>query len=142
MKKNDFILIAVILVVTLLAIGGIRIWQKNNTSDAAVAVVTIDGEVYGEYPLSEDVTEKIEIPGAAGVGGSDGAELAGAGSGAYNVLVIEDGYADVIEASCPDQICVHHNHIKYSGESIVCLPNKLIVEIRGGEDNGIDGSTY
>jgi hypothetical protein len=125
MKRNDFILIAVILAVTLFTIAGIRIWQKNNTGDGAVAVVTIDGAVYGSYPLSEDASERIELA-----------------DGSYNILTISEGYADVVEASCPDQICVHHNRIKYSGESIVCLPNKLIVQIKGGEDNDIDGSTY
>ena len=125
MKKNDLILIAAILVLALVSVAGIRIWQKNNTKSGAVAVVTVDGVRYGAYPLAEDITERIDLA-----------------DGTYNILVIEDGYADVTEASCPDQICVNHNRIRYSGESIVCLPNKLIVEVEGGEDNGIDGSTY
>ncbi|WP_024865782.1 NusG domain II-containing protein [Butyrivibrio sp. FCS014] len=125
MKKNDLILIAVILVITLASIAGIRLWQHNNTGGAATAVVTIDGVKYGEYPLSSDVTERIELP-----------------DGSYNILNISGGFAEVTEASCPDQICVKHNHIKYAGETIVCLPNKLVVEIEGGEDNGIDGSTH
>ncbi len=125
MKKNDIILMAFMLAAAFLAIVGIRLWQKNNTGGDAIAVVTIDGAVYGSSPLSEDVTEKIELP-----------------DGSYNILTISGGYADVIEASCPDQICVHHNRIRYSGESIVCLPNKLIVEVKGGQDNGIDASTY
>ncbi len=125
MKKNDIILIAIILAATIACLIGMRIWQKNNTNGNAVAVVTIDGNVYGEYTLSEELVERIEL--------SDGS---------YNVLTVKDGYALVTEASCPDQICVHHNHIRYSGETIVCLPNKLVVEVQGGEDNGIDGSTY
>ena len=125
MKKNDIILMAVILVLTVAVLLGMRIWQKNSTDGDAVAVVTIDGNVYGEYPLAKDITERIDLP-----------------DGSYNILTIADGYARVSEASCPDQICVRHNHVKYSGESIVCLPNKLVVEIQGGEDNGIDGSTY
>ena len=125
MKKNDVILIAALLVVALLTAGGMRIWQMNNTKDTANVVVTIDGEVYGTYPLSEDRTERIELP-----------------DGSYNILVISDGYADVTEASCPDQICVKHNHIRYSKESIVCLPNKVVVTVEGGEENEIDGSTF
>jgi len=125
MKKNDIILMAVILAVALLAALGIRIWQKNNTDGSATAVVYVDGEKLCEYPLSQNTTEKIEL-----------------GNGSYNILTISEGYADVTEASCPDQICVHHNHIRYMGETIVCLPNKLVVEIEGGESNGIDGSTY
>ena len=125
MKKNDVILIAVLLVAALLTAGGMRIWQMNNTKDTANVVVTIDGEVYGTYPLSEDRIERIELP-----------------DGSYNILVISDGYADVTEASCPDQICVKHNHIRYSKESIVCLPNKVVVTVEGGEENEIDGSTF
>ena len=125
MKKNDVILIAILLVVALLTAGGMRIWQMNNTKNSANVVVTIDGEVYGTYPLSEDRTERIELP-----------------DGSYNILIISDGYADVTEASCPDQICVKHNHIRYSKESIVCLPNKVVVTIEGGEENEIDGSTF
>ncbi len=97
----------------------------NNTKDSANVVVTIDGEVYGTYPLSEDRTERIELP-----------------DGSYNILIISDGYADVSEASCPDQICVKHNHIRYSKESIVCLPNKVVVTVEGGKENEIDGSTF
>ena len=125
MKKNDVILIAALLVVALLTAGGMRIWQMNNTKDTANVVVTIDGEVYGTYPLSKDRTERIELP-----------------DGSYNILVISDGYADVTEASCPDQICVKYNHIRYSKESIVCLPNKVVVTVEGGEENEIDGSTF
>ena len=125
MKKNDVILIAVLLVAALLTAGGMRIWQMNNTKDTANVVVTIDGEVYGAYPLSEDRTERIELP-----------------DGSYNTLIISDGYADVSEASCPDQICVKHNHIRYSKESIVCLPNKVVVTVEGDEENEIDGSTF
>ncbi len=125
MKKNDIILIAVLLMAALLTVAGMRIWQMNNTKAAAKVVVTIDGQVYGTYPLSEDRTERIELP-----------------DGSYNILTISGGYANVTEASCPDQICVKHHHIKYSKESIVCLPNKVVVTVEGGEDNEIDGFTY
>ena len=125
MKKNDIVLIAVLLVAALLAAAGMRIWQMNNAKDNAQVVVTIDGQVYGNYPLSEDRTERIELP-----------------DGSYNILTISGGYADVTEASCPDQICVKHNHIRYSGDAIVCLPNKVVVTVEGGEDNDIDGSTF
>jgi hypothetical protein len=87
-------------------------------------VVTINGEEYGTYPLDKDCEEVIELP-----------------NGAYNVLKIEDGYAQITDASCPDHICVHHYAIQYSGEMIVCLPNGMIAEIVGGEEDDIDGAT-
>ncbi|WP_408072616.1 NusG domain II-containing protein [Butyrivibrio sp. JL13D10] len=125
MKKNDIILITVIIAIAILSFWGIKAFQKYNSGGPAVAAVTIDDKTYGEYPLSEDIEEKIELP-----------------DGNYNILIISDGYARVVEASCPDKICVHHSPIRYQGETIVCLPNKLVVEIKGGEDNGLDTSTH
>jgi len=46
-----------------------------------------------------------------------------------NVLVIENGEASIKSATCPDKICVSHRKISKSGETIVCLPNKVVVEI-------------
>lgn len=121
MKKNDIILIVAILVIAFAILGTTRIWQKNNTSDSAMVVVTVDKKVMGRYPLNQDLEQRFDFP-----------------DGSYNVLRIYDGNAEVSEASCPDQICVKHHKIHYTNETIVCLPNKLVVEITGGETNDVD----
>ena len=59
-------------------------------------------------------------------------------NGGTNVLVIEDGYAWMSEANCPDHICVRQGKIHYTGQVITCLPNRLTVTIEGGEDDGVD----
>ncbi|MCR5800175.1 MAG: NusG domain II-containing protein [Lachnospiraceae bacterium] len=46
-----------------------------------------------------------------------------------NIVVIEGGSVYVREADCPDRICVHHVRINRTGETIVCLPHRLVVEI-------------
>ena len=46
------------------------------------------------------------------------------------------------EASCPDQICVHHSRISRNKETIVCLPDKVVITIENGEDSGIDAVSY
>jgi hypothetical protein len=125
MKKNDIILIITILVITFAGVLFMGIQQRKNTNDNAMVVISIDGEEYGRYPLNQEHTEKIELP-----------------DGSFNTLQISDGYADMIEADCRDQICVNHFHIHYSGETIVCLPNKVVVEIVGGEEDDIDGATH
>ena len=51
-----------------------------------------------------------------------------------NTLVIKDGEASMTEADCPDGICVAHRPIKNTGESIVCLPHKIVVEIQSEEN--------
>ena len=119
-KKNDIVLIAALLLIAVLAYVGMSIYQGQITKDA-VAYVTIDGVEYGSYPLEIDVTERIELP-----------------DGSYNLLVIKDGKADVTEASCPDGICVNHRAIDKQGQSIVCLPNKVVVEIQNSEESEID----
>lgn len=119
-RKNDIILILVLLVLAIASYIGMRCFQNANTT-AGVAVVTIDGKEYGRYPLSIDTIEKIELP-----------------NGAYNQLEIRDGKADMTDASCPDGICVNHRAISKRGQSIVCLPNKVVVEIENGEESEID----
>lgn len=61
----------------------------------------------------------------------------------YNLIEIGDKQVRVIEADCPDQIDVKQGYISRIGETIVCLPNKLVIEIKGesGEDD-IDIMNY
>ena len=47
-----------------------------------------------------------------------------------NRIIIKDGCVLVEKASCKNQICVKHKKISNRGESIVCLPNKVTVEIK------------
>ena len=122
-KKNDIILIGGILVLALLAYVGMTLFQGVNTHNAE-AVVLIDGVEYGSFPLDTDTVERIELP-----------------DGSYNVLEIKEGKADVTEASCPDGICVNHRAVSRQKQSITCLPNKLVVEIRNGEVSDVDAIT-
>lgn len=57
--------------------------------------------------------QRIEIPGKVG----------------KCILVISDGRADMESADCPNQICVHHSAISHTGETIVCLPNRVVIEV-------------
>lgn len=121
--KNDIALIAVIIALAAASYFGVKIYQQITTKEP-VAVVTVGDAEYGRFPLDEDITEKIELP-----------------DGSYNILVIKDGRADVTEASCPDGICVNHRAVSRQGETIVCLPNKVVVEIENGEESDVDSVT-
>jgi len=114
MKKNDCILVAVILV---LAGIGFLIYTNLGRQTAGIVKVTVDGELFGTYSLKKE--HEIEINDT-------------------NRLIIKDGQVDMIEADCPDQICVDHKTISRNKETIVCLPNKVVVEIVGGKDTEID----
>lgn len=106
--KNDLILIAVLLLV----VAGAALILFLSRTPGDTVVVTVDGQLWGEYSLSEDRTVEIK--------NGDG----------YNLLVIEGGKAYVRQASCPDGICSSHRPISHNGESIICLPNKVVIEIR------------
>ena len=93
-------------------------------SDGSYACVYVDSEPRGEYPLYED--REIVIEGY---------------NGSRNVLVIEDGRAYMKEASCPDRLCMHQGRIDKSGQTIVCLPNRVVIEIKNGEGGGYDAIT-
>ena len=107
-RKNDLILLIAVLLVA--AISALCFFGSREDGD--VAVVLVNGEEYGRYSLGSD----LELP-------IDTAE-----SG-RNLLVIKDGSAQVIDANCPDRICVSHREISSVGETIVCLPHKLVVRI-------------
>ena len=105
--RNDIILIAA---VVLIAAIGFVLYLATRQS-GSVAVVEIDGEHFGSYPLSEDNTVSIDTERG------------------HNLLIIEDGAAYIKEADCPDLICADHAPILNEGETIVCLPHRVVVVI-------------
>ena len=123
MKKNDIILLASLIVAALAAFGGITLYSHISTREPQ-AVVFLDGEEQGRYPLAEDATVEIRQK-----------------NGSYNILQIDGGKAEISEASSPDKVCVNHRPVDGQGESLICLPNKMVVEIVNGEDRGIDAGT-
>jgi hypothetical protein len=116
-KKNDFILVGIILIVAVAALLFIN--QTKKSGD--MAIIEVGGKVYKELPLNVNTT--IEIKGA---------------NGGTNVLKIEDGHADMIDADCPDKLCVKQKNIQNNGETLVCLPHKVIVKIESSKANDID----
>lgn len=122
-KKNDIILIGLLLVIAVFAYGGIYLYQDKSTGDGIV-VVTVDGKEYATYSLKKNLTHTIEFP-----------------DGSYNTIEIADGKAQVTNASCPDKICVRHRPIDKNGQSIVCLPNKLVIQIKNRHEADVDSYT-
>ena len=115
-KRNDIILIAMILVAVLVIGVCLLLFQTEGDT----VVVRVDGKVYGEYALEKNQT--VEIVTEWG----------------RNLLVIENGRAFVTEASCPDGICVAERSVAYTWQSIICKPNRMVVEIRLSEENQPD----
>ena len=112
--RLDILLIAVVLVLSL----SFLLIALSNKKDGAFAVVEVDGSVVGSYPLSRDGVFVL--------------------NGGTNVLIIEDGTARLVESHCPDHTCEKTGRVRYVGQTIVCLPNRLSVTVKGDAQNGVD----
>lgn len=118
LRKADLLLLAAALVFGAVLAAVLLLRSPGSTVQVRVA-----GAVTAGYPLDRDASYTI-----TGV------------NGGTNLLVIEDGAARIEEASCPDGVCVHTGRIRRNGQSIVCLPNQVVVEIVSDTENssGVD----
>lgn len=115
MKKKDLILAGVILGAAIILWLCIRFSMPK---DQQKIRITVDGEFYGEYSLMEN--QEIAIGGT-------------------NICRIENGKVKMIEASCPDKLCIKQKAVDASGGTIICLPNKVVIEAVGGEATALEG---
>lgn len=60
----------------------------------------------------------------------------------YNIILYRNGEVQMIDSSCPDLICVHHRAVCSVGESIICLPHKIVIEVVGEGERDLDGVVY
>ena len=133
-RKADIILFIVLVAAGLAASALLAVSGADAGSDSKV-VINSGGEIFATYPLSKDTT--IIVPAPGGVSYKDPmAQTADPDDECtqytyYNIVQISGGAVSVTGASCRNQVCVKHGSISRAGESIVCLPNRLVVTIEG-----------
>ena len=116
-KKNDIKLLMAFIAISVIILLIITFSRHKGKT----AAVYIDGVKEKSFDLSENTEYTIET--------EEG----------YNILKIEDGTAYLIDADCPDKLCVNEGKISKTGQSIVCLPHKVVISIEGEEDEeGVD----
>ncbi len=126
MTKGDKLLIVFVLILSLASMGYIKSQGLSN-KDKYVSV-QVNGEEIKRIIFDKSVVGKT-IPIETKYG--------------YNLIEVGDNQVRVIEANCPDKIDVKQGYISRIGETIVCLPNRLIVEIKGIDSvDGIDMINY
>jgi len=123
-KKWDIIVIILLIGLSFIPelIFGV---MMNKNYNGTYAEVTVDGKPYKKILLSEHRGEyKIDINTEYG----------------YNILEIDDASIKIIDADCRDKICIKSGFISKPSEILVCLPHKLMVEIKsnGDDKNNID----
>lgn len=107
MKKRDFLLILFILIIAG-TVGGIT--SLYNTGMGDKLRISVDNQEYGIYNLDEDQVIFI---------------------GDTNECQIQDGRVTMLHGECPDQVCVNSSAIFKNGQTIICMPNRVVLEIIG-----------
>lgn len=117
MIKND-----VWLILCMLLVAGVFFVYFGflGAEEGSKVVIRVDQRIEKELPLQEEQT--IEVKGIYGT----------------NVVHILDGTVRMVSAECPDQLCVLQGSISRPAESIVCLPNRMVIEIVGDSEKELD----
>lgn len=112
---------APIFIVTLLFVScfiSIFIINKNG-EQGNFATITVSGNVL--YSIDLNKTRTIKINGENNIDLDVKTEL---------------GYIWVEYSDCPDKICKHKGKISKTNENIVCLPAKVVIEIKSENNRG------
>ncbi len=114
---KTYVLFAVILAIAFTILLFNILYARNGD----VVQVSVDGRVVKELPLSEDTEYVIE--------GIENGE---------NVIIIKDRLCYMKSADCPDKLCMKQGKIEKTGQTIICLPHKVWITVKGKESEEID----
>jgi len=125
MKRGDIAIVALLLV-ALAWFGYSALGESRSEEKAAFASIYVNGEHYDTVALLKEEYE-IEIRSERG----------------YNRLKVSDYGIEMVESDCPDHICIGFGHIHSVNEKIVCLPNRIFVEVLGADnEKGVDAVAF
>lgn len=116
-KKMDIVIIAVLI---LLSFTPHLIFFKTSqkSSKNNYAIIKVDGKIHKKIDLSKvKKSEKVNLNLPNG----------------KNTLLIKNNSIQMKSANCNDALCVKQGNISKVGQTIICLPHKLIIEIKGDE---------
>ncbi len=117
-KTRTWILIFAVL---LLIFTGVSLWIFLRPTGGTIANIYLDGTYIRSVDLSA-VTESYEFTVESERG--------------MNVIKVENGRISVVEADCPDKVCIHTGSISDSAAPICCLPHKLVIRIEKDKKAG------
>lgn len=113
-KKADVALFFIILILGL----AISYFTFTGKQAGDQVKITVEGRLYGTYSIDEDKEIEVEQ------------------NGHINNIIIKDGVVSMASSDCRNQICVNTRPISHTKDSIVCLPNKVMVEIESLDGGG------
>ena len=123
MKRNDFILVfSILLISVFISFSYSKINGGHNEGNKAY--VYVDGDLKNVLMLDEDTEYPLDTEFG------------------YNLIVITDRRVYMKEADCPGRDCIKMGGISKPGEIISCLPHRLLIEIKGDESKTVDTVAY
>ena len=120
LKPNFWDGIVALAVIALAAAAALTVWQSRPESGALTAVVSANGQEIDRFAPADLENEPRTY----------------AHNGYTVTVTAEGGGLRVAEADCPTQDCVHTGTITRSGQSIVCLPARIVIQLTGGQPDG------
>ncbi|MDP4094145.1 MAG: NusG domain II-containing protein [Bacillota bacterium] len=124
-KKADIILVVIIIIVAAIGYAGITIYRTAAANDVKIAEIIQDSKVIRTINL-----DALKSPLRIQVSGDY-----------HEVILAEKGRIRFEDADCPDRICVKTGWLTKVGESASCVPNRVMIKIKG-ESQKVDGVTY
>ena len=121
MKPGDWVLIVCAVAISIAA--AIFVWLPSNSDNMGMARVFIDNALVAELPLDTD----CEYTAKSGDG--------------INIVEVSEGRVHIKSANCADEYCVKQGYISHGGQTLICLPHRLVVELAvsdEGEENAFD----
>lgn len=110
LSKFDIILIILAVFFSIISIPGVT--RGSRSSDAKVALINIEGKLYQRVDLKEDKIITLPVHNEA------------------MQVEVKGGKIRVVKSDCPRQICVFQGAIAYPRQTIVCVPNKVLIEVK------------
>lgn len=115
LKKGD-----ICLVILAILVSGIALWFLKTEKNGDYVTVSVDGDKK-RYNINEELIIPVYKQGKE-----------------VNQIEIKEGKVKMKYANCPDQLCVKHNEIMRDGETIICLPNNVVIQVTSKIDREID----
>lgn len=118
MKKKELTFIIGIVVFAVVLWGGMYLARRGHYGTIHI---TVNGEEYGTYSLAKDQVIKINDT---------------------NICEIKNGEVKMTEADCPDHLCMKQKAVDNTGGTIVCLPNKVVIEGEKGNSSAEESPEF
>ena len=120
-KKTAVIISAVLLLLVLASC--LLLLHPQSGADGYIAEIYQEGRLLYSIPLNQFSQPRVLVVETE--------------SGGRNEIQILPGSIGVISADCPDKLCVHQGFLSDSGLPIICLPNRLVIQLRPADTSSI-----